>query len=81
MGHLSDIAQHKFCTTSHPELPKGEKQQQLSGNGTVILPSKKKKIKLKYQQKEGTDCQNSYCYRCFLLAEIKQKGDRGLGFV
>lgn len=43
-GHLWDIALHKFCTTSHPELSlkrnkkKGEGQQQLSGKGTVILP-------------------------------------------
>lgn len=48
---------------------KGEKQQQLSGKGTVILPKRKKKNK----KKKKTDTRNNYCYRCFRLAEMKQE--------
>lgn len=71
-----DISQILHYTSSAPhhalnyqKKKEGEKQQQLSGKGTVILPLS--------QLREGTDGQNSSSYRCFLSAEMKQRGDEG----
>lgn len=64
-----------YCTTPHHTLtfPKGEKQQQLSGKGTVLLPSKKIN-----QQREGTESLNRIFTVCFLLAEMRHRCVQGL---
>lgn len=82
--HLSDIALHKFCTTSHPEfLENGEKQQQLSGKGTVILPRvKKKPQKLRISKERGLIVKIVTVTVAFPQQKWKGGGgDEGLGFV
>lgn len=67
----------RYCTTQvlHHITPWTFKKGKSNSSFLAKAQSFSLKKKKKSQLREGTDRQNSSCYRCFLLAEMKQRGD------
>lgn len=75
-GHLSDIALHNHTLSSGEEKQQQQQQQLKRGKATAAFWQKAQSFSLKGKSAKRGDWyifKNSYCYRCFRLAEEKQR--------